>query len=191
MTFTTLTEPQVREAMQLFTKVGNLDLYPRLNTGVKISAAATAIASVLHWTVQELNEAIPSEEFKNNVTALIETFEIQHPEKVSEDFTLMKAMGEIAAAGMVGLPTTREEAEEMAGQGCTNPAHDHNQSAEPAARSVGFGTAHMVKDGTPDAKVDAEFDAMVKNFETETAPETKGKHRFTVDSDGSAEDGGK
>jgi hypothetical protein len=194
--FNQLTEPQVNEAMALYCKVGELPIYNKLPHGIKRSAAATAIASVLHLSLLELNEIVgSSDDFKAHVEALISTFEVKNPDKVNQEEALARAMNEIATAGMTGLPTSLEEAEAMVGQmggECTNPDHDHSQpaqSAAPSARSVGFSAVHMATDGTPDPKVNAEFDAMVKGYDTETAPEPKGKHRFIVDSEGSTEEG--
>jgi hypothetical protein len=197
--FQTLTEGQVNEALARYTKLGELPIYNKLPHGIKRSAACTALAGVLHWSLMDLNDAVgASEEFRASVEAIISTYEIQHPDKVNQEEALARVLGDIAT-GMTGLPQTEEEAQalmEQMGSQCTNPEHDHSQQAAPAAqpsgaRSVGFSAAHMAKDGTPDAKVDAQFEAMVKGFDTETAPEPKGKHRFTVDSDGATEDGGK
>lgn len=197
--FQTLTERQVSEAMALYTKLGELPIYTKLPHGIKRSAACTAVASVLHWSLTDLSEAVQaSEEFRANVEAIIGTYESQHPDKVNQEEALAKVMNDIATAGMTGLPRSEEEAialmQQMGGE-CTNPEHDHSQAAataEPSgARSVGFSSAHMAKDGTPDAKVDAAFEEMMKGFDQEAAPEPKGRHRFTVDSDGATEDGGK
>lgn len=195
--FSTLTREQTNLALDLYSKVGNLDLYPRLNRQVKRSAASNAIASALKWSVVDLAVTVSSTPgFRDSVDGLINIFEAEHPDKVEESVLLANAMHEIETSGMTGVPTNQEESlllvRELTTAGVLSPellqqveeSMGANSDAPATKRPVGFTSSRLANDGTPDPVVNAEFDALIKGMDN--GPD---KPRFIVDSDGETETG--
>lgn len=196
--FTTLTRTQTDQALNLYAKVGDLDCYTRLPLHVKRKAASDSIASVMRWSVVDLAQIVATcPAFCQAADSIVSIFEAEHPNKVDDNTALANAIHEIEMAGMIGVPTNETETlaliKELATAGLVpqeiadelQRQHDERNGTA-KAHMVGFDASHMAHDGTPDAKTDAEFEAIINAMESEDKSEPE--RRFVVDSDGSTED---
>lgn len=98
---TILTAEQAGQVMSLYHMLGEKPFYRQLPHGLKRCGASAAIAAVLQYDTDQLNDAVQnSPAFRATVEDVILAFELVHPGVEDVTLKVMEVVHLIASAGM-------------------------------------------------------------------------------------------